>query len=159
MKHWNRSALLASLAFSLPCVLIAQSASDPINGTWSLNAAKSSYEPGPAPKSDTRTWEATAEGAHLTVHLVDANGNTINETTTYKRDGKPYAFKGSKVIDGLAVTRINAREERGNLLSHGRVIGHVTAVVSKDGKTLTMTGTIETLGRIERDVRVYDRLR
>lgn len=159
MKPWNRSVLLTALALSFPCVLLAQSASDPINGTWTLNVAMSSYEPGPSPQSDTRTWEATSNGVRLTIHLVASDGTAINETSTYKRDGKPYAFTGSAVVDALAVTRINAREERGNLMSHGKVIGHVTAIVSKDGKTLTMTGTLTTSGRTERDVRVYDRQR
>jgi len=31
-------------------------------GTWKLNTAKSKYSPGPAPKSLTLTWEATADG-------------------------------------------------------------------------------------------------
>lgn len=159
MKPWNRSVLLAALAFSSPCLLRAQSAGDPINGTWALNVAMSSYEPGPGPRSDTRTWQATSDGVRLTIHLVTANGAAINETTTYRRDGRPYAFSGSSVVDALAVTRINAREERGNLMSHGRVIGRVTATVSKDGKTLTMTGTLTTSGRTERDVRIYDRQR
>jgi len=159
MKPWNSSVLLAGLAFSLPCLLLAQSASDPINGTWALNVAMSSYEPGPAPQSDTRTWEVTSDGVRLTIHLIAANGTAINETTTYKRDGRPYAFTGSSVVDALAVTRINAREERGNLMSHGKVIGRVTATVSKDGKTLTMTGTVTSSGRTERDVRIYERQR
>ncbi|HEX4239871.1 MAG TPA: hypothetical protein VHZ53_00560, partial [Steroidobacteraceae bacterium] len=31
-------------------------AADPVIGTWQLNAAKSTFSPGPGPKSQTRTY-------------------------------------------------------------------------------------------------------
>jgi len=36
-------------------VASAASAKDPIIGTWQMNVAKSTFKPGPAPKSHTRT--------------------------------------------------------------------------------------------------------
>ena len=35
---------------------IAAWAADPVLGTWELNVAKSKYNPGPAPKSQTRIY-------------------------------------------------------------------------------------------------------
>ena len=36
----------------------AAQAPDPFVGTWTLNVAKSKYDPGPAPKEQTATYEA-----------------------------------------------------------------------------------------------------
>ena len=44
------------LAMAAEGLVIAQS--DPFVGTWKLNLAKSKFNPGPAPKSQTRTWAA-----------------------------------------------------------------------------------------------------
>ena len=43
---------------------------DPFVGTWKLDLAKSQYDPGPRPKSQTRTWEpsgvpGTKKGSEL----------------------------------------------------------------------------------------------
>ena len=49
---------------------------DPVLGTWKLNPAKSSYKPGPAPKSQIRVYQATREGTRVSVTTVNANGTT-----------------------------------------------------------------------------------
>ncbi len=158
MKPRNGLVLLAALAFSLPAVLLAQSSSDPGAGTWVLNVAKSTYKPGPAPQSETRTYENTADGIHLTVHMVRSDGTAVTETSTYKLDGKSYAFTGSPDIDAIKVTRVNDHESRGTNMRGGKVVGHLTRVTSKDGKTLRITVTRQTAsGQTEREVRVYDR--
>jgi hypothetical protein len=35
--------------------------SDPFVGTWKLDLAQSKYDPGPRPKSQTRTWETAGD--------------------------------------------------------------------------------------------------
>jgi len=158
MKPWNRLLLPVVLAFALPGVLLGQPHSDPGVGTWVLNVAKSSFKPGPAPQSETRTYEATPDGIRLTVQQVGGNGTAITETSTYKLDGKPYALTGNPNIDALEITRVDARETRSNEMRNGKVIGHLTRIVSKDGKSLTITVTIRTVsGQTEHAVRVYDR--
>lgn len=158
MKSWNRFLLPALLSFALPALLPAQSASNPLIGTWVLNVAKSTYKPGPAPKSETRAYEATADGMlHVTINTVAADGTTTMEASTYKVDGKPHAFTGNPNFDSITVKQVNSREHRTALVSHGKVIGHFTGVVSKDGKTYTATVTAGASGRTEHDVRVYDR--
>ena len=160
MKPWNRLLLPVALALLLPTLSIAQSSSDPTIGTWVLNVAKSTYKSGPAPQSETRTYEATPDGTHLTVHQIASDGTNVTEESTYKRDGKPYAFTGSKDIDAVAVTRVNAHERRATDMLHGEVVSHVVFTISKDGKTMTATRTMKNAssGKTEvRDVRVYDR--
>jgi hypothetical protein len=42
-----------------------------------LNTAKSKFSPGPAPKSDTRTYTATEQGITMTWKSVGADGKEI----------------------------------------------------------------------------------
>ncbi len=39
---------------------------DPFIGTWVLNLAKSKYQPGPAPKTQTSIYEASGQGVKVT---------------------------------------------------------------------------------------------
>ena len=52
----------------------AGSADDPVLGTWHLNVAKSKYSPGPAPKSQVRTYEAHKDGVKATIRTIYADG-------------------------------------------------------------------------------------
>jgi len=58
-------ALAAVVAAVLPASLPAQN-TDPINGTWKLNLAKSKFNPGPAPQSETRRYEVSGDDFKLT---------------------------------------------------------------------------------------------
>src|SRR4051812_23014989 len=58
-------------AFSIGAAL-AQS--DPQVGVWTLNVAKSTYSPGPAPKSATTRIEAAGMGTKVVADQVMAHG-------------------------------------------------------------------------------------
>jgi hypothetical protein len=159
MKPWAKLLLPALLAFvAFPEVLPAQSSSDSLLGTWTLNIAKSTYKGLPAPQSETRTYDTTPEGMdHLIIHRVAADGTTITEETTFKTDGKPYAFSGNPAIDAIDATRVNDRLGHGNLILHGKRVGRYTMAVSKDGKKLTDTLTLQISGKTVHEVSVFDR--
>ncbi len=55
---------------------------DPSLGTWNLNLAKSKYDPGPAPKSNTVTIEAAGQSFKVSTKGVDAAGNPTGVTGT-----------------------------------------------------------------------------
>jgi hypothetical protein len=65
-------------------------AADAVVGTWKLNLAKSTFSPGPAPKSQTRSYVESAQGMTVTVKTTAADGKDSMTTLTYKEDGKPY---------------------------------------------------------------------
>jgi hypothetical protein len=65
-------------------------AADAVVGTWKLNLAKSTFSPGPAPKSQTRNYVESAQGLTVTVKTTAADGKESTTTLTYKEDGKPY---------------------------------------------------------------------
>jgi hypothetical protein len=95
-------ALLVSavaLATALPQIGFAQS--DPLIGTWKLNLAKSTYSPGPAPKSQTTNVQAEGQIHRLTITGIDAAGNPISVVFTRTFDGIPHP---STATDFDAVT-------------------------------------------------------
>ena len=78
-------------------------AADSIDGTWKLNVAKSKFTPGPAPKSQTRTYKETADGTSLTFTGVAADGSAVSGQSTFKYDGKDYTMTGSPDFDKLSL--------------------------------------------------------
>ena len=77
MKRVLRFVTVALLAVVGSCTMQAQS--NPLVGTWKLNVTKSKFDPGPAPKSLTRTVEAQGDGVKYTFAGVAADGKPISE--------------------------------------------------------------------------------
>jgi len=112
---------------------------DPIVGTWKLNLAKSKLIPGPPPKSQTATYEAVGQGVKVTVKGTDAEGKPTDYQYTANYDGKENLVTGNPDWDATSLKRIDANTVEFTRKKAGKVIGTATIVVSKDGKTLTMT--------------------
>src|ERR1700689_1627913 len=143
MNHRSKSVALALLtsALMLPLsyVLGADTAVDPAVGTWTLDVAKSKLDPNePALKSSVRTYTATQDGLSVSIHSVDADG-AHDTSSTFTYDGKRHPVSGTTSYDSIAVKRVGARESKTELIKSGKVIGHLTRVVSKDGTTMTVT--------------------
>ena len=86
------------------------SANDPMIGTWKLNVSKSTYTPGPVPKSATNRFEPWEDGMKATIDVVDGQGNNILAEVTAKFDGKDYPVKGSPIADAVSLKRVNERQ-------------------------------------------------
>src|SRR5262249_13156259 len=112
---------------------------DTIIGTWKLNLAKSKFSPGPPPKSQTLTYEAVGQGIKITVKITDAEGKPIDIHTTANYDGKDYPVAGDPNVDMFACKRIDAHTVEFTRKKVGKVVVTGTTVVSKDGKTMTLT--------------------
>src|SRR5215813_9307095 len=112
---------------------------NPLVGTWKLNLAKSKLIPGPPPKSQTATYEAVRQGVKVTVRGADAEGKATDYQYTANYDGKDYSVTGNPDWDATSLKRIDANTVEFTRKKAGKVIGTATIVVSKDGKTLTMT--------------------
>ena len=157
----SRMAFILGLAaaLALPVAIHGQTSNDPFLGSWKMDPAKSKFDPGPAPKSETRVYEATSDGStKVKVQTTTATGTAATRTATYKDDGKSYPVQGSANYDSIAVTRVSASEAKTTLMRGSKTIGELIGVVSKDGKVLTMTYTFTTSSGVkEHDVFVYDR--
>ena len=111
-------------------------------GTWQLNLAKSSYSPGPAPKSQTLKIEAWGDdGITYAADGVGADGKPTHTEFQAKYDGKDYPFKGNPDADRLSYKRIDANTLEVTTTLKGKNTTAVKVVVSADGKTRTVTQT------------------
>jgi hypothetical protein len=75
--HTLTAALLCSaviFAAALPRTALAQSA---LVGTWKLNLAKSTYSPGPPPRSQTATVQAEGQGLRITLDVIRADSGHV----------------------------------------------------------------------------------
>jgi len=110
-------------------------------GTWKLDAAKSTYSPGPAPKSQTLKFETTPAGIKLTSDSVDAQGKAIQGGYVSKFDGQDVPWAGNPDADVASPKRINDNSYENTWKKGGKVTVTAKAVVAADGKTLTITQT------------------
>jgi hypothetical protein len=152
---WALAGLLVTLAFASSA--FAQLPKG-LAGTWKLNVAKSTYSPGPAPKSMTIVYTPAGESMKITVELVPATGAAQKWETTGAYDGKDHPITGNPRADTISMKRVNDTTGESTFKKAGKVTAVNTRVLSADGKTLTITskGTTED-GKPRNDVAVYDR--
>ena len=140
--------------------LRAQSQADinRLSGSWKLNIEKSKFNPGPGSKSQTLTWKPTANGFEFTVDTVTAQGETTQSRASGTDDGKPYAFK-TATYSGMRTTKwIDAYTIEETDTVDGNVRNSRRAVLSKDGKVLTVsTNGMNAQGQPTSNVAVYEK--
>ena len=131
---------------------------DPVVGTWVLNVAKSKFSPGPAPKSESRTYAMAGNEIKATSTGVDADGKATSAAWTVVYDGKERPVTGDPDADTLSLKRVDPNTIEFTEMKAGKVVLSGTRTVSKDGKTLTITtkGT-NAKGQKVDNVVVYDK--
>jgi hypothetical protein len=112
---------------------------DPIVGTWELNVAKSKYSPGPAPKSESRTYVMAGQDIKATSKGVDGTGKPTVGEWTVNYDGKERPQSGNPDADSLSLKRIDAFTTEFTQKRGGKVVITGTRTISKDGKVMTIT--------------------
>ncbi|HEX2791133.1 MAG TPA: hypothetical protein VHN17_11940 [Steroidobacteraceae bacterium] len=133
-------------------------AANSIVGTWTLNLDKSKFVPGPAPKSQTRTYAETADGVALTLTGVAADGSPVSGQSTFKYDGKDYPMTGSPDFDTLSLKRINGSTVKSLQKKDGKVVGSTIRTISGHGKVLTLNGKGKAAdGKWYHNIAVYDK--
>lgn len=137
-----------------------QAQDNPVVGTWKLNLTKSKFDPGPAPKSLTRTVAAEGDGLKYTFEGVGADGKPLSYGFTAKFDGKDYPVTGSMPsgADSISARKADASHYEATLKKGGKVIGTAKVSISADGKAATVdaSGT-NAAGAKTHDVQVYDK--
>jgi hypothetical protein len=137
----RRTIVLAlTMIFFLLALTAAVLVADPHVGTWKLNLAKSKYDPpSSAPKSATMTFTAQENGVKCVSEGVEADGKRYHAEFAPKYDGKDYPYTGSSSVDSISYTKIDANTVDWVCKKGGKVVGAGRSVVSKDGKTRTVT--------------------
>ena len=144
---------LAALAFS--AAARAQTP-DPYVGTWTLDVAKSTFKPGPAPKSSTVVVEAAGKGLKISIDAVGADGTPMKWGYTTMRDGKDAPVTGNPNYDAIAVTQTTPTTGTATYKKEGKVVSTSKSNLSSDGKTLTLTVTgTDPKGQTVNNVMVY----
>lgn len=131
-------AALAALFFAtMPLHGFAQT--DPWIGTWRVNVAKSSYNPGPGPRVVTTTYEAVPGGYRVVVEAVDAQGRSLRSEWPVIFDGRRHRVTGSPATDEIADRRIDPYTQQEDYFKDGQPDGTATFVISRDGRIITRT--------------------
>jgi hypothetical protein len=133
MRTFLRTMIFGTALAALGVHVAAQTA-DPLIGTWELNIAKSKYDPGPAPKSETRTYVVVGQDIKANSKGVDADGKPTSRQLTLNYDGKDRPATGSLDLDALSLKRIDAFTAEFTLKKTGKVVATGTRAISKDGK-------------------------
>ena len=157
--------------------LAAQDA-DPIIGTWVLNVAKSTFSPGLAPRSESRTYIMETEKTKLTARGVteprtyvsvrqeikatsqgvDGYGQPLTREWTIVYDGRDRPMTGDSDVDMLSLTRIDALTSAFVQKRAGKVVSTGTQAISRDGKVMTVTTNgINAKGQTINDVAEFDK--
>jgi|WetSurMetagenome_2_1015567.scaffolds.fasta_scaffold100404_2 hypothetical protein len=128
-------------------------AADPFVGTWKMNVAKSNANP--TPKSQTLKIAAQDGGFKWAFDTIEADGKATGGVWSGKYDGKDYSLTENTDFDTVATKKINANTLDSVMKKGGKVVGAGREVVSKDGKTLTLTSKLTNAQG--QSVSVYDK--
>jgi len=140
-------------------VLASAQPKDAFVGTWRLNLGKSTYSPGPPPKSTTTIYETAGQGYKVSVKIEPASGPTLQWSFTSNLDGKDSPITGDNPnADTAAVKRIDANTLEIVNKKGGKVTTTQKNVVAPDGKTRTVTTTgTDAKGQKVNNVAVYEK--
>jgi hypothetical protein len=131
--------LMFTLILLLTCTGL-WAADDPLMGAWNLNLKKSKYNPGPAPKSATYIYQPKgADGVIFISDGVGAQGNATHVEYTATYDEKDCPVTGDPSRDAVSIKRIDPYTFEETSKKGGAVTSTLQFVVSKNGKTLTIT--------------------
>jgi hypothetical protein len=134
--HRLRVLRLLALALLAATSLLA---ADLTLGTWVLNVSKSRFLPGPAFRSETRTYQQQKDGVKVTIRTVDGKGKDVTSEYLTTSDGQRHSVSGAGgPADSVALKQIDDFTAESTLLHGGMEIAKTTRVVSHDGKTMTI---------------------
>jgi hypothetical protein len=150
------AVLMLGLVVFSPESVIAQA--DPHHGTWVVNVAKSKYTPGPPPKEQTSVYSAAGEGLKVSTKGTSADGKPTMTDFTANFDGKDHPVKGNPDWDAVSLKRVDSHTIEFTRKKAGKTVQTATSVVSKDGKTRTITSSgVNAQGQKINTVGVYER--
>ena len=138
MERTARLAVISTAALLVTALpIFGQSSS--LTGTWKMNAAKSTYSPGPGPRSSTLKWERVAGGFKFSVDQVSAQGQATQTDNMEKDDGSDGQVRGAQAPTTRFLKRVDDRTYEDGDKVNGKATTSRRLVISPDGKTLTIT--------------------
>jgi hypothetical protein len=140
------AGVVAVIVVLFTAASVRAQSSDPWMGTWKLNVAKSTYQPGPPPQSSVIRHEPWDGGLKVTSDTADARGRVGHTEWTGKYDGRSYPIRGNTQTNTRPPTRsITRLDSRTYVTVNKSADGQRTIrnrwVVSRDGKIMTQSQT------------------
>ena len=137
--------------------LAASDAEDPFTGLWKLNFQKSKIPP-PVPRSETLRIAADTKTISITLERITDKGEPVKVTVNGGFDAKYYGVLASPFVYTVWFRRLDSHPIIAKALKSGTEIETGTAVVSKNGKTLTVKFSIaQSEGQEIKARAVYDK--
>ena len=134
--------ILGALTLTVGPATVGAQAPEPIVGTWKLDVAKSTYKPGPAPKSTTIVVEQAGKGIKVAVDAVNSDGSPLKWGFTSLRDGKEEAkVTGNPLFDTVTASRESANAGTNLYKKGGKLVMTTKVAIAADGKSMTVTST------------------
>lgn len=136
--------IVLSMLFAVSGVSATYAADDPQVGHWKMDLSKSKYVTAAAPQSSEVTVAPYGkDGVNLMVTQITAKGEKVTIQYSGQYDGKPNprTETGPGAVAGQTVTlkRIDAQTVERIVYRDGKAVGTERWVISKDGKTRTVT--------------------
>ena len=153
MKRFVRSVFIGIALVGVSAAASAQT--EPVIGTWKLDVAKSTYKPGPAPKSTTIVVEPAGKGIKVAVDAVQGDGSPLKWGFTSLRDGKTEApVTGNPLFDSVTTTRESDTAGTNVYKKGGKVVMTTKLAIKGNTMTVTSEGT-DAKGQAVHNVAVY----
>lgn len=117
---------------------------DPLNGTWTLNPAKSSSRTGRPTFAQVLTLAISGDEETYRSEVTNAQGVKQSTSYTARYDGKTYPSRvsssdrtGDEPGDGVVLRRIDNRTRERLVMRDDRIVRVMRRTLSVDGRTLT----------------------
>ena len=156
--------VLAAIVFASLVPSLGSAQTDPSVGmwvgTWKLNPAKSTFRPGPPPRSVTLTGIANGPGLTVTADSVTASGATTHSVFTVVFDGKFHPITGTQVADANAVLKTDPYTSEYAYTKDGTLVQVGSYQFTTDGKSLTIATkgvSVVAAGQRVDNIAVYDK--
>jgi hypothetical protein len=131
--HLHKTSRLGLLLLSAVALVAQADHTNAFTGTWKLNTAKSQYKPGPGPQSATVT---IAPDGSFTLKAVDPQGRPGKYSYSWSV-GKEVPVEG--IAEATVITELQGHTADRTMKIAGKVVQTAHAVVSPDGRTMTVT--------------------
>ena len=139
-------ACVVSVALGVLLLFGAADAQGAFVGSWVLDPASSTGQPGMSPTAGTLEITAAGGGKYTSVSEATVAGVAGRSEVTFSIDGKDYATTSTPVPPGAptvtqAIERVSDSVYKISIKVDGQLIATALNEISADGKTLTQTTT------------------
>ena len=166
-----RARLSRSLLAALVSAALALSAARPLAdgqptsppdervfGTWQLNAAKSTFSPGPPYRNQIRVYERNEKGVKATITTTYGDGHSARVEYVADYDSLEYPVTGSPDYDSISLKRVDAFTAEAVLKHAGKEFATARRTISEDGKSMTIVFQVNLIaGSRVNNMMVYEK--